>query len=213
MQRALDRCLERETFDIIQIAYPVIGYFTFRSDAVRILDASNVEYDVHRRVAERTQSPVRKWWSNYEYRKLYQQEGAIRHGYTDATFGCPVIVADGFSGEDDYRVELPEGLILKETYIGRAVAEADAMIVIGHSRGHSITMYGGVLKQLGIGCQSKRGKYITHLAHWGDPHDAIGWPKFTDKCPGTACKFHKMCDDSCPHEAHKVMAHGKEWHP
>jgi hypothetical protein len=25
------------------------------------------------------------------------------------------------------------------------------MIVIGHSRGHSITMYGGVLKQLGIG--------------------------------------------------------------
>lgn len=143
----------------------------------------------------------------------YQQEGAIRHGYTEATFGCPVIVADGFAGEDDYRVEIPEGNILKETYIGRAVAEADAMIVIGHSRGHSITMYGGVLKQLGIGCQSKRGKYITHLAHWGDPHDAIGWPKFTDKCPGTACKFHKMCDDSCPHEAHKVMAHGKEWHP
>jgi uncharacterized Fe-S center protein len=143
----------------------------------------------------------------------YQQEGAIRHGYTDATFGCPVIIADGYAGEDDYRVEIPEGLILKETYIGRAVAEADAMIVLAHARGHSITMYGGVTKQLGIGCQSKRGKYITHLAHWGDPHDAIGWPKFTDKCPGTACKFHKMCDDSCPHEAHKVMAHGKEWHP
>jgi uncharacterized Fe-S center protein len=143
----------------------------------------------------------------------YQQEGAIRHGYTDATFGCPVIIADGFSGEDDYRVEIPEGNILKETYIGRAVAEADAMIVIGHARGHSITMYGGVTKQLGIGCQSKRGKYITHLAHWGDPHDSIGWPKFTDKCPGMACKFHQMCDDSCPHSAHKVLEHGKEWHP
>jgi uncharacterized Fe-S center protein len=37
----------------------------------------------------------------------YQQEGAIRHGYTDATFGCPVIIADGFAGEDDYRVEIP----------------------------------------------------------------------------------------------------------
>jgi hypothetical protein len=143
----------------------------------------------------------------------YQQEGAIRHGYTAATFGCPVIIADGFAGEDDYRVEIPEGLILKETYIGRAVAEADAMIVLAHARGHSITMYGGATKQLGIGCQSKRGKYITHLAHWGDPHDSIGWPKFTDKCPGTACKFHKMCDDSCPHEAHKALEHGKEWHP
>lgn len=77
MQRALDRCLARETFDIIQIAYPVMGYFTFNSDAVRILDASNVEYDIHRRVAERTQSPVRKWWSTYEYRKLYPQEVAI----------------------------------------------------------------------------------------------------------------------------------------
>ncbi|MCK7503595.1 MAG: DUF362 domain-containing protein [Desulfobacterales bacterium] len=94
-------------------------------------------------------------------------EGAIRHGYTDATFGCPVMIADGHAGEDDYRVDLPEGLILKETYIGRAIAEADAMIVLAHARGHSITMYGGVLKQLGIGCQSKRGKYITHLAPLG----------------------------------------------
>ena len=143
----------------------------------------------------------------------YQMEGAIRHGYTDATFGCPVLIADGYSGEDDYRVDLPEGLILKETYIGRAIAEADAMIVLAHARGHSITMYGGVLKQLGIGCQSKRGKYITHLAHWGDPHDAIGWPKFTDKCPGKACKFHQMCDDSCPRNAHHVGEHGKVWYP
>lgn len=143
----------------------------------------------------------------------YQMEGAIRHGYNDATLGCPVLIADGYSGEDDYRVEIPEGLILKETYIGRAVAEADAMIVLGHARGHSITMYGGILKQLGIGCQSKRGKYITHMSHWGDPHDAIGWPKFTDKCPGKACKFHQMCDDSCPRGAHKVTEHGKEWWP
>lgn len=142
-----------------------------------------------------------------------QMEGATRHGYTEQTFGCPVMIADGFSGEDDYRVDLPEGLILKETYIGRAVAEADAMIVLAHARGHSITMYGGILKQLGIGCQSKRGKYITHLAHWGDPHDAIGFPKFTDACPGKSCKFHQMCDDSCPREAHKVTEHGKQWFP
>ncbi len=143
----------------------------------------------------------------------YQLEGAIRHGYTDATFGCPVLIADGYAGEDDYRVDIPEGLIIKETYIGRAIAEADAMIVLAHARGHTITMYGGVLKQLGIGCQSKRGKYITHLAHWGDPHDAIGWPKFTDQCPGKACDFHKLCDNSCPRSAHRVFENGKRWYP
>jgi len=77
MQRAIDRCLERTSFDMIQIAYPVMGYFTFRSDAVRVLDAANVEYDIHRRVAERTASPVRRWWASYEYRKLFPQEVAI----------------------------------------------------------------------------------------------------------------------------------------
>jgi hypothetical protein len=143
----------------------------------------------------------------------YSVESANRHGYNDAALKAPIIVADGYSGEDDFRIELPEGIILKETFIGRAIAEADAMIVLAHARGHPITMYGGAIKQLGIGCQSRRGKYMTHLAHWGDPHDAIGWPVFTDKCPGKACNFHQMCDDSCPREAHHVFDHGKVWYP
>ncbi len=77
MQRALDRCLDQNSFDVVQIAYPVMGYFTFRTDAVRVLDGSNVEYDIHRRVAQSATSAVRRWWSDYEYRKLYPQEIAI----------------------------------------------------------------------------------------------------------------------------------------
>ncbi|MCC6398961.1 MAG: glycosyltransferase, partial [Bacteroidetes bacterium] len=41
------------------------------------LDAANVEYDIHRRVAQSTQGLVRKWWAEYEYRKLYPQELSI----------------------------------------------------------------------------------------------------------------------------------------
>jgi polysaccharide biosynthesis protein PslH len=77
MQRALDRFLGKEKFQVIQIAYPSMGYFHFASDAVRVLDAANVEYDVHRRVAESSNSRLRRFWAGYEYRKLYPQELAI----------------------------------------------------------------------------------------------------------------------------------------
>jgi hypothetical protein len=77
LQSVLDQHLEREEFDLIQIAYPVMGYFTFASNAVRVLDAANVEYDIHRRVAQSSESGLRRWWANYEYRKLYPQEVSI----------------------------------------------------------------------------------------------------------------------------------------
>lgn len=77
MQRALDRSFARENFDLVQIAYPVMGYFTFRTDAIRVLDAANVEYDIHRRSAEASRSIVRRLWSSYEARKLRPQEIAI----------------------------------------------------------------------------------------------------------------------------------------
>lgn len=77
MQQALDRAFARSSYDIVQIAYPVMGYFTFRTDAIRVLDAANVEYDIHRRSAEASRSLLRRFWSSYEARKLRPQEIAI----------------------------------------------------------------------------------------------------------------------------------------
>jgi glycosyltransferase involved in cell wall biosynthesis len=54
-----------------------MGYFTFRTDAIRVLDAANVEYDIHRRSAEASHSLLRRLWSGYEARKLRPQEIAI----------------------------------------------------------------------------------------------------------------------------------------
>ena len=39
---------------------------------------------------------------------------AERNRYNYATLGCPYICADGFIGMDDYRVDRPEGYLLKE---------------------------------------------------------------------------------------------------
>lgn len=136
-------------------------------------------------------------------------ESGNRHGLNAASTMAPFIVADGFSGEDDLRIELPEANILKETYIGRAIYEADACINLAHAKGHPISAFGGCIKNFGIGAQSKRGKYQTHLAFWGDPADAIGFPKVDKKaCRGKECAYAKMCEDSCPEEAIKVTPEG-----
>ncbi len=134
---------------------------------------------------------------------------AYRHGFNPNSMGCPVIPADGFIGHDDVRVDIPNGNILKETYIGRAIACADAVINVAHAKGHGITSFGGCIKNFGIGGQSKRGKYCTHLAMWGDPADAIGYPLVNaDNCTGTGCQFHKLCEKGCPEGAITVTDKG-----
>jgi len=103
---------------------------------------------------------------------------AERNGYNSATLGCPFISADGFIGMDDYRVDLPEGYILKEAYIAQAIAAADVLIALTHFKGHGIGVIGGALKNLGIGAQSKRGKFNVHMGC----HPKYGL--------GASCTFH-----------------------
>ena len=88
---------------------------------------------------------------------------AERNGYNSATLGCPFICADGYMGTDDYRVDLPEGYILKEAYIAEAIAAANVLIALTHFKGHAIGVVGGAIKNLGIGAQSKRGKFNVHM--------------------------------------------------
>jgi len=97
---------------------------------------------------------------------------AERNGYSSATLGCPFICADGFIGTSDFLVDIPEGYILKEAYIAQAIAAADALIALTHFKGHSMGVIGGALKNLGIGAQSKRGKFNVHMG--GHPTYGLG---------------------------------------
>ncbi len=97
---------------------------------------------------------------------------AERNGYSSATLGCPLIISDGFLGDDDLRVDLPEGTILKEQYVAKGIAMADKMIVLTHFKGHGSGVYGGSIKNVGVGCASKRGKFNLHFG--GHP---MGWGK------------------------------------
>ena len=68
---------------------------------------------------------------------------AERNGYSSAVLGCPFICADGFIGTSDFRVDLPEGYLLKEAYVAQAIAAADVLIALTHFKGHAMGVIGG----------------------------------------------------------------------
>lgn len=64
----------------------------------------------------------------------------------------------------DIRLDIPNGKVLKENYIGKNTENYDSMIVLAHFKGHPAGGYGGALKQLAIGCASSVGKCLIHSA-------------------------------------------------
>ena len=62
----------------------------------------------------------------------------------------------------DIKLDIPNGEIIKENYIGKNTENYDSMLVISHFKGHPMGGFGGSLKQLSIGCASSRGKAHIH---------------------------------------------------
>jgi uncharacterized Fe-S center protein len=121
-------------------------------------------------------------------------------------------VADGYNGTDDVRIDLPEGYILKEVYIAKAIALADVMIVLTHFKGHPLGVIGGSIKNLGIGAQSKRGKLNVHMGN----HPKYGFGAATDfhpeRCTGrSGCDRWEACEGCCPYGLFHVTEHSIEW--
>ncbi|MDP6402462.1 MAG: DUF362 domain-containing protein, partial [SAR202 cluster bacterium] len=138
---------------------------------------------------------------------------AERNGYTSATLGCPFIVADGFIGTSDYRVDIPEGYLLKEAYVAQAIAAADVLIALTHFKGHAMGVIGGSLKNLGIGGQSKRGKLNVHMG--GHPRygfgAAAGWNPEAFKGKENTPDW-EILEDCCPFDLYHINGDDQiEW--
>ncbi len=110
---------------------------------------------------------------------------AMANGFSPLSTGCQIIIGDGLRGLDD--VEVPvDGKYVKEAKIGRAVMDADIFISLSHFKGHEATGFGGALKNIGMGCGSRRGKMEMHAA--GKPN------VIADKC--ISCH---RCAQICAH--------------
>ena len=86
---------------------------------------------------------------------------AIQNGFTYAVVGAPLIIADGLRGgnETAVRVDLKR---FKRVYIGSEIAKADVIVSAAHFKGHELAGFGGTIKNLGMGCGSRKGKLAQH---------------------------------------------------
>ena len=82
-----------------------------------------------------------------------------KHGW-DKYYNVDLMDAEG---PDDV-LEVKNGFVLKENYVGKNMKNYDSMLVVSHFKGHPMGGYGGALKQLSIGCASTRGKAWIHSA-------------------------------------------------
>ncbi|MFH0947417.1 MAG: DUF362 domain-containing protein [Elusimicrobiota bacterium] len=86
---------------------------------------------------------------------------AIEHGFGNC--GCPIIIADGLRGNS--YIEVDVGLKhFKTVKIARDIYYADKFIFLTHFKGHEISGFGGAIKNIGMGCGCRHGKYEMHNA-------------------------------------------------
>lgn len=62
----------------------------------------------------------------------------------------------------DMVLDIPNGKVIEENYVGKNMSKYDSMIVLSHFKGHPMGGFGGALKQLSIGCASSAGKSWIH---------------------------------------------------
>jgi uncharacterized Fe-S center protein len=86
---------------------------------------------------------------------------AIQNGFAFAVVGAPLIIADGLRGKSETSVIINQKRY-KRVYIGTDIVEADALISVAHFKGHELSGFGGTIKNLGMGCASRRGKLAQH---------------------------------------------------
>ena len=78
----------------------------------------------------------------------------------------------------DMILPIPNGIQIKENYVGKHLSNYDSLLVLSHFKGHPMGGYGGALKQLSIGVASSYGKAYIHGVGkpeniWTADHDSF----------------------------------------
>jgi len=115
----------------------------------------------------------------------------IANGFSYATVGAPIIIADGLRSENvtEVRVDLKHFQTVK---LASAARQADALVVLSHFKGHLASGFGGAIKNVAMGLGSRSQKQRMH----GDVK-----PKLRK---GNHCIACGRCVDICPADAIRV---------
>ncbi|MDR3631540.1 MAG: DUF362 domain-containing protein [Desulfocapsaceae bacterium] len=125
------------------------------------------------------------------------RDNAIKHiahaqaqGFDFAATGMPIIMADGLFGDEEYDVPI-NGKFYKSVHVAALLAKCNALVALSHFTGHLAAGFGATLKNLGMGCASRKGKMEQH---------STSKPKINKKkCTGCG-----VCADWCPQDAISV---------
>ncbi|PQP32853.1 4Fe-4S ferredoxin, partial [Desulfobacteraceae bacterium SEEP-SAG10] len=117
---------------------------------------------------------------------------AIQNGFAYAVVDAPIIIADGLRGKSETAVTINQKNF-KKVYIGSDIMEADALISVAHFKGHELSGFGGTIKNVGMGCASRRGKLAQHstVAPKVIKEKCVGCGDCTDHCSQNALSLKK----------------------
>jgi len=118
---------------------------------------------------------------------------AIQNGFAYAVVDAPIIIADGLRGKSETSIIVNQKNF-KRVYIGTDIVEADALISVAHFKGHELSGFGGAIKNLGMGCASRRGKLAQH--------STVAPKVITKKCVG--------CGDCVGHCSQNALSLAEE---
>ena len=85
---------------------------------------------------------------------------AIENGFAYAVVKAPLVIADGLTGTAEVEVEINGSS--SSVYLAEAIVEADSLVALTHFKCHELTGFGGAIKNLGMGCASRKGKLVQH---------------------------------------------------
>ena len=147
-------------------------------------------HDIVRRVKELGAKPfltdANTYYMANRHNAYDHMQNALMNGFNMA----PFIVADGLKSENFQTVKTKG--ILPEIEVAGVIAQADAMIVVSHCKGHEISGFGGAIKNLGMGCTSQAGKLRQHRV--------VGLEIDTSKCTGCG-----QCKEVCAFDAPEII--------
>ncbi|MCP3945116.1 MAG: DUF362 domain-containing protein [Desulfobacteraceae bacterium] len=113
---------------------------------------------------------------------------AVENGFSYSSMdGAPIIIADGLFGKNETKIQV-DLKHFSNVYIGSEIVNANALVSVAHFKGHELAGFGGTLKNLGMGCASRRGKLAQHsgVAPRIRRKTCLGCAQCADHCPGKA---------------------------
>ena len=122
---------------------------------------------------------------------LEHLDAAYENGFSPLSTGCQVIIGDGLRGNDDVEVPVEGAEYIQTAKIGKAIMEADVIISLSHFKVHEQTGFGGAIKNLGMGCGSRRGKMEQHAQGkpMVAPRRCVGCRRCATQCAHGAITF------------------------